>query len=94
METALKQHGLEIAGKGAHGGSSFWMQAPDGCDTAELARNLQSQSVLIEPGAPFFASTDPPRQFYRLGYSSIPTTRIPEGVAHIARALAPGAKPG
>jgi GntR family transcriptional regulator/MocR family aminotransferase len=94
MEAELKAHGLEIAGKGAHGGSSFWMQAPDGSDTAELARTLQKHSVLIEPGAPFFASQTPPRRFYRLGYSSIPAARIPEGVAHIARALAQAAQPG
>ena len=94
MEGELNTLGLEIAGKGAHGGSSFWMQAPEGTDTADLARRLQAHSVLIEPGAPFFASPNPPRQFYRLGYSSIPATRIAEGVGHIARALAPGAQPG
>lgn len=94
MEAEMQVHGLEIAGKGAHGGSSFWMQAPEGTDTAELAQRLQAKSVLIEPGAPFFASEAPPRNFYRLGYSSIPATRIPEGVAHIAQALAPGARGG
>ncbi|WP_121629104.1 PLP-dependent aminotransferase family protein [Tropicibacter alexandrii] len=88
METALSHYGLEIAGKGAHGGSSFWMQAPDGIDTAELAHSLRADSVLIEPGAPFFAGESPPRTHYRLGYSSIPSERIDEGVARIAAVLA------
>ena len=88
MEAELKRYGLEIAGKAAHGGSSFWMEAPRDVDTAQLAQKLQAQSVLIEPGAPFFASVNPPRQFYRLGYSSIPASRIPDGIARISDMLA------
>ena len=88
MENALVAHGLEIAGKGAHGGSSFWMQAPEGTDCSPLARNLRAQSVLIEPGAPFFAGANPPRHYYRLGYSSIPSERIEQGIARIALELA------
>ncbi|MCT4559199.1 MAG: PLP-dependent aminotransferase family protein [Pelagimonas sp.] len=92
LETALRAHNLEIAGKGAHGGSSIWMQAPAGVDTTRLAANLRAQSVLIEPGAPFFAGPDRPTGFYRLAYSSIPAERIEEGVARIAAELAPGDK--
>lgn len=87
LEDAVAAHGLRIAGKGAHGGSSLWMQAPDGVDSAALARRLRDESVLIEPGTPFFAGRGVPRQFYRLGYSSIPSDRIGEGVARIAAAL-------
>ncbi len=91
MEEAVARHGLEIAGKGAHGGSSLWMRAPDGVHTGTLADDLRAQSVLIEPGAAFFAGPDVPRHFYRLGYSSIPSERIGDGVARIAAALAPRA---
>ncbi|WP_425071141.1 PLP-dependent aminotransferase family protein [Sagittula sp. S175] len=87
MEAAVARHGLEVAGKGAHGGSSLWMRAPDAVDTQALAFALRSQSVLIEPGSPFFAGPEVPRQFYRLGYSSIPSDRIAEGIARIAAAL-------
>jgi GntR family transcriptional regulator/MocR family aminotransferase len=87
MEAAMAEHGLTIAGRGAHGGSSFWMAAPDGVDTEPLAARLREGGVLIEPGRPFFATDEPPRNFYRLAYSSIPVERIPEGVARIARAL-------
>jgi GntR family transcriptional regulator/MocR family aminotransferase len=65
------------------------MQAPAGTDTAELAARLAGEGVLIEPGHPFFAGPEAPRHFFRLAYSSIPAARIPEGVALIARALAP-----
>lgn len=88
VEEAVAHHGLRVAGRGAHGGSSLWMQAPDGVDTADLAERLRADSVMIEPGKAFFAGDAPPKQFYRLGYSSIPSGRIGEGVARIAAALA------
>jgi len=86
LEQAIQHHGLTIAGRGTFGGSSIWMRAPDGVDTAKTARALQAKGVLIEPGAPFFASDNPPKQFYRLAYSSIPSARIGDGVALIAEA--------
>lgn len=88
MEAEIARNGLEVAGVAAHGGSSFWMRAPEDVDTAELCAALQHESVLIEPGAPFFQRGDGPRNFYRLGYSSIPSERIAEGLQHIAQALA------
>jgi GntR family transcriptional regulator/MocR family aminotransferase len=87
MQDAIDQSGLTVAGKGAFGGSSFWMRANTTVDTETLAAELKSEGVLIEPGHPFFAEDTPPKNFYRLGYSSIPSERIPEGVARIARTL-------
>ena len=87
MESAIHHYGLEIAGSGAHGGSSFWMRAPDGVDTGQLAQDLRTQGVLIEPGSSFFHGEAPPQNFYRLAYSSIPAERIPEGIARIAGVL-------
>jgi GntR family transcriptional regulator/MocR family aminotransferase len=43
--------------------------------------------VLIEPGAPFFDGIDPPQNYFRIAYSSIPANRIPEGIDHIADTL-------
>ncbi len=87
MQDAIDQSGLTVAGKGAFGGSSFWMRANTTVDTEILAAELKSEGVLIEPGHPFFTGDTPPKNFYRLGYSSIPSERIPEGVARIARTL-------
>jgi GntR family transcriptional regulator/MocR family aminotransferase len=88
VDEAVKEHGLTVAGRGAHGGSGLWMKAPEGVDTQDLAYRLRQDSVLIEPGAPFFARHDRPRNYYRLGYSSIHASRIDEGVARVAAALA------
>jgi GntR family transcriptional regulator/MocR family aminotransferase len=87
MAEAIAAEGLNVAGQGGFGGSSFWMRAPEGVDTEELALNLRSEGVLIEPGRAFFAG-DGPRNFYRLAYSSIAQQRIAEGIARIAKALA------
>jgi GntR family transcriptional regulator/MocR family aminotransferase len=87
MDAALTEHGLMIAGQGAYGGSSVWVRAPERIDTSELAKRLQADKVLIEPGAPFFASESPPGNYIRLAYSSIPSARIPDGIRLIANAI-------
>ena len=84
MEAAIRDHGLQIAGDGLFGGSSFWMKAPDGINTTELAETLRAQQVIIEPGRAFFPDTVENHAFYRLAYSSIPAERIPEGIRRIA----------
>ena len=86
MAEAIAAEGLEVAGQGGFGGSSFWMRAPDGFDTEALALRLRGDGVLIEPGRAFFAG-DGPGNHYRLAYSSIALPKIAEGVARIARAL-------
>ncbi|WP_415401401.1 PLP-dependent aminotransferase family protein [Tateyamaria sp. SN3-11] len=87
MQEAIDAHGLDIAGIGAFGGSSFWMRAPDGHDARHLAAQLQDKSVLIEPGHTFFSGEDQPRTYYRLGYSSIQADRISDGIELIANCL-------
>ena len=87
IEDAIEANGLTVAGRGVFGGSSMWMKAPDHVDTAELAKTLQNQSVHIEPGAAFFSGPDRPRNYYRLGYSSISADRIPAGIERVAAAI-------
>lgn len=91
MQQAISEHGLTVAGQGAHGGSSLWMRAPEHVVTEDLARVLRTRDVLIEPGRSFFNGTGRPRNYYRLAYSSIPAARIPEGIALIAEELRAGA---
>lgn len=88
MEDALAQHGLQVEGRGVFGGSSIWMRAGPRVDIGQLAERLRPQGVLIEPGLPFFHRADPPRNYYRLAYSSIPAERIAPGIAILAQGLA------
>jgi GntR family transcriptional regulator/MocR family aminotransferase len=87
MEEALDFYGLRVMGRGVFGGSSIWMRAPVHVDTSKLDFALRPQGVLIEPGHPFFHSEDPPQNFYRLAYSSIPSERLTEGIALLAAEL-------
>ncbi len=87
MDEAIGANGLTVAGQGGFGGSSFWMEAPEGVDTEALALRLRGEGVLIEPGRVFFAPEAERRNFYRLAYSSIAPARIGEGIARIARAI-------
>ncbi|MEM8774261.1 MAG: PLP-dependent aminotransferase family protein [Pseudomonadota bacterium] len=87
MEQALEDHGLGIAGRGAFGGSSIWMRAPQHIDTEALDLRLRQRGVLIEPGRSFFGGDAPPKNYYRLAYSSISADRIPDGVSILAREL-------
>ncbi len=87
MEQALEDLGLDVTGRGLFGGSSIWMRAPEHVDMNAVDARLRAKGVLIEPGVHFFHGDHPPRNFYRLAYSSIPAARIPDGLAILAREL-------
>lgn len=88
MSKALAKTDLQIAGAASFGGSSLWIKGPEGLDATALAAELLQDSVLIEPGAPFFDGDTIPTEYFRLGYSSIPVERIEAGIDLIARRLA------
>lgn len=88
MDAAIQQHGLIKAGHGTAGGSSFWMQTPEGVNSSDLALRLRQKGVLIEPGQAFFAREEQNNRHYRLAYSSISPARIAEGIGLIAGAIA------
>lgn len=87
MLEAVADHGLTIAGATDAGGSSLWMRTPPGVSATDLARQLHEDSVLIEPGPPFYDDRAQGDHYYRIAYSSITAERIPEGIARIARRL-------
>ncbi len=87
MEQTIADHGLEIASKDIHSIFSFWMRAPNECDTTELATKLRKQRVLIKPGQTFFNDSTPPKNYYRLAFPSVPADKINAGIAGIAAIL-------
>jgi GntR family transcriptional regulator / MocR family aminotransferase len=87
MAAALRRERLKIAGSSAFGGTSFWIEGPQGLDADILARELQNDGVLIESGSPFFPTDNRPCRYFRMAYSSIPADRIAEGVKRTAERI-------
>ena len=83
MALGIEELGLTASHSSVFGGTSFWMQAPEGANTARLAADLRKDGVLIEPGGPFFADSNAPPNHYRIAYSSISADRIPEGLRRL-----------
>lgn len=88
LVAALAQTDFAILGASRHGGSSLWVAAPEGVDSATLNAAFGARGVLVEPGHPFFADPPAPCRFFRMGYSSIDEGRIAEGVARMQACLA------
>ena len=87
LRAALARHLPQLSFLDSHGGSALWVRAPRGVDTRELAQAALAQGIVIEPGDVFFGAERPPRNFMRLGYSSIAVDRIEPGVRRLARLL-------
>ena len=87
MSESLAEVGLLDTQAARFGGTSFWIQGPAALDTDALARKLADQSVLIEPGANFFFQQNR-HNAMRLAFSSIPASKIPEGVKRVSQTMA------
>lgn len=87
LRAALATHAPHLIQVPGHGGSALWVRGPEHLDTRALARRLYARGVVIEPGDVFFEAPDPPMRYMRLGYSSIPETRIEPGVRILAEEL-------
>ncbi|MGI9407436.1 MAG: PLP-dependent aminotransferase family protein [Hyphomicrobiaceae bacterium] len=74
----------------SNGGSSIWIEGPEGFDAIELARRALKRGVIIEPGHIYFAETPAPRNHFRLGFSSIESNKISDGIKIIAECIADG----
>lgn len=85
MGEALGRYLPETYRMPAFGGTSVWVKGPDGLDANRLYQRALEHSILIEPGDVYFASATRPRNYFRLGYSSIPTERIEPGIQELAK---------
>ncbi len=81
---ALAYHLPDSATAPSFGGTSFWVCGPETLDSDVLAHKALSEGIVIEPGSLHFLSTKPPRNYFRLGFSSIPTEKIAPGIEKLA----------
>lgn len=84
MRAALDRHLPDSSQVPGFGGSSYWVRGKKSLDARILAERAAEQGILIEPGDIHFLADSPPRNFFRLGFSSIATERIEPGIERLA----------
>ena len=84
MRTALDRYLPDSSRVPGFGGSSYWVRGKASLDARILAQRAAEQGILIEPGDIHFLDESAPRNFFRLGFSSIPSERIEPGIERLA----------
>ncbi len=87
MGDALAKYLPDSAKAPSFGGTAFWVTGPEGLDARALMQVALERGVVIEPGDVFFAEKDPPKNCFRLGFSSIAADKIEPGVQIIAELI-------
>ncbi len=90
MGDALARHLPNMSETPSFGGTSFWVKGPDDLDAEILAEQALEEGVIIEPGHICFARDPAPRNYFRLGFSSIALERIEPGVEILGRLIRDG----
>jgi GntR family transcriptional regulator/MocR family aminotransferase len=87
MREALNRHLPDASFIPTSGGTSYWIKGPDTLNVRALLARLKEQGILLEPGDVHFMSTEPPANYFRLGFSSIPIDRIEPGIQQLAKLI-------
>jgi len=87
MDRALAMHLPQSSSRPVFGGTAFWVRGPEDLDAERLAQDARAEGVLIEPGRVMFFNDDPPRNFFRLAFSSLDADRIEPGVRIIGKMI-------
>lgn len=87
LNDALERHLPDSARPPTFGGTSFWIRGPERLDSNLLARTAAGHGILLEPGDALFMADRPPRNYFRLGFSSIPLERIEPGIRLLAELI-------
>ena len=88
MGQALGRHLPECRWLPTSGGTAFWIEGPARLDTRRLEAAAARRGILIEPGdVHFLDAATAPRNFFRLGFSSIATERIEPGLERLGETI-------
>ena len=85
---ALQKHLPNSTSIPSFGGTSFWVKGPNWLDSEALCEACAASSLLIEPGRIYFGAPDKPRNYFRLGFSSIEEKKIEPGIKLLAEIIA------
>lgn len=80
IQQAIAKHLPDFKVAPSQGGSASWLKGPNGFSATQLQQKAHHQSVFIESGKPHFFGEDRPDNYFRLGYSAIPTAKISKGI--------------
>ena len=87
MDAALRQYLPESHTQPSFGGSCYWIKGPEGLDAQLLQERAMEHGILIESGQIHFLEPNPPKNYFRLGFSSISTERIDPGIKKLAELI-------
>ncbi len=87
MGAALEQHFPASSQLPSFGGTSFWVKGAVDLDSEILAEAAAAKGILIEPGRVNFGRKNPPRNYFRLAFSSIDENRIATGIKLLAETI-------
>ncbi|MFZ5790743.1 MAG: PLP-dependent aminotransferase family protein [Pseudomonadota bacterium] len=88
MGEALAKHLPECRWQPTQGGTAYWIEGPAGLDARALEAAAAQQGILIERGDwHFLRAEGAPRNFFRLGFSSIPVEKIEPGLKLLGEIL-------
>ncbi len=65
------------------GGTSLWVQCPAGIKIKKLVNEAAKRGILIEPDTHYYSTRKHPRNYFRLGVTSMPKENIREGVIQL-----------
>ncbi|WP_350335463.1 PLP-dependent aminotransferase family protein [Coralliovum pocilloporae] len=87
MGEALSRHLPEWSQRPSFGGSSYWVEGPEGLDADELAQEALNHGIVIAPGGIYFSGPNKPKNCFLLGFSSIDQTMIEPGIKKLAELI-------
>jgi GntR family transcriptional regulator/MocR family aminotransferase len=64
------------------------VKGPQRLDSEALGRAAAAKGILIEPGRIDFGAADPPRNYFRLAFSSIDEKKIEPGIRLLSETIA------
>ena len=88
MGEALRTYMPNSSRLPSFGGTSFWVKGPPRLDSETLGKMAAAKGILIEPGRINFGIANPPRNYFRLAFSSIDEKKIEPGVSLLASVIA------
>lgn len=88
LAQALARHLPDFTAIPITGSSSCWLQGPPWLNAAALSEAALAEGVVVEPGDVFFMDgANAPRNFLRVGFTSIRPEHIEPGIARLAKVV-------